>query len=294
MIYDCFTFFNELDILEIRLNILKDVVDKFVLVEATLTHQGKKKPLYYEENKGRYKEFADRIIHIVIDDYPPYEGKSAWTLERYQREMITRGWKNCSKGDIILVSDVDEIPNPEAIRAYKDKPGVFVFRQNMYYYFINCLNISNGSNYKWDGTVMCRFDYHLQPTELRELSILHAGTFAERFLSRMYAKYKFLWWRLAHFKRVTSIENGGWHFSYLGGVEMVIKKLEAFAHAEYNKEQYKDPEKIEEALGKGEDIFGRNFKYKFVPVDTTFPEYLLKHKERYRHLISAVRNGEHN
>jgi beta-1,4-mannosyl-glycoprotein beta-1,4-N-acetylglucosaminyltransferase len=97
MIYDCFTFFNELDILEIRLNILKNVVDKFVLVEATRTHQGKEKPLYFSENKARYKEFEDKIIHIVIDEYPPYEGKSAWVLERYQRDMIAKDGRIASK-----------------------------------------------------------------------------------------------------------------------------------------------------------------------------------------------------
>ncbi|HXP48954.1 MAG TPA: hypothetical protein VN922_03315, partial [Bacteroidia bacterium] len=70
MVYDCFTFFNELDILEIRLNVLDKVVDKFVLVEATRTHQGKEKPLYYNENKTRYVAFADRIIHIIIDTFP--------------------------------------------------------------------------------------------------------------------------------------------------------------------------------------------------------------------------------
>lgn len=292
MIYDCFTFFNELDVLEIRLNILKNVADKFVLVEATRTHQGKEKPLYFLENRERYKEFADKIIHIVIDEYPPHEGKSAWILERYQREMIAKGWRNCSEGDIVLVSDVDEIPNPEMIQAHKGEPGVFVFRQDMYCYFINCLNVQNGKNYKWDGTVMCRFDYHLQPTKMRRASILHAGTFSERFLSRMYAKYKLIRWQLSHFKKVKSIENGGWHFTYLGGVEMIIKKLEAFAHTEYNKEQYKNPEKINEILKSGKDIFGRAFHYKFIPIDGSFPDYLVKNKERYIHLMSPAESDE--
>lgn len=285
MIYDCFTFFNELDLLEIRLHTLNDVADKFVLVEATRTHQGKEKPLYYQENKARYKEFEDKIIHIIIDEYPVYEGKSAWTLERYQREMIKKGWINCSDDDIVLVSDVDEIPNPEMIKTYKDKMGVFVFRQQMYYYFLNCQNISNGSHYRWDGTVMSRFRYHLTPTEMRDMSIFYAGTFSHRFLSRMYATYKFVRWELRHFKKVTSIENGGWHFSYLGGVEMIIKKLESFAHAEYNKDTYKDAQKITEALKEGKDIFGRNFSYQFVPLDNTFPEYILKHKEKFTHLV---------
>jgi beta-1,4-mannosyl-glycoprotein beta-1,4-N-acetylglucosaminyltransferase len=247
MLYDCFTFFNELDILEIRLNVLKDVVDKFVLVEATLTHQGKPKPLYFADNKARYKEFEDKIIHIVIDKYPPYEGKSAWTLERYQRDMIAKGWDNCKEDDVILVSDVDEIPNPETIKAYQGKPGVFVLRQNMYYYFINCLNVSNSRNFKWDGTVMCKFKYHLKPMDLRKIIYIQPGTYHERFLPRIYTKYLLWRWQLIHLKKVKCIDNGGWHFSYLGGVQMIIKKVESFAHAEYNKDEYKDPKKIEEA-----------------------------------------------
>lgn len=207
MVYDCFTFFNELDILEIRLNTLKNIADKFVLVEATRTHQGKEKPLYYADNKERYKEFEDKIIHIVIDQYPPHEGKSAWTLERYQRDMISKGWKDCKEDDIILVSDVDEIPNPETIVAYKDQPGVFVFRQSMYYYFINCLNVSNGSNYKWDGTVMCKFKYHLKPMDLRGIIYIQPGNHVERFLPRMYSKYLLLRWQLVHFKKIKCVEN---------------------------------------------------------------------------------------
>jgi beta-1,4-mannosyl-glycoprotein beta-1,4-N-acetylglucosaminyltransferase len=288
MVYDCFTFFNELDILEIRLNILKNVVDKFILVEATRTHQGKEKPLYFSENKARYKEFEDKIIHIVIDEYPPYEGKSAWTLERFQRDMIAKGWKDCKEDDSILVSDVDEIPNPETIQAYRDKPGVFVFRQNMYYYFINCLNVSNGSNFKWDGTVMCKFKYHLSPMDLRNIIYIQPGNHIERLLPRIYSKYLLWKWELSHFKKVKCIENGGWHFSYLGGVQMIIRKLEAFAHAEYNKDEYKDPKKIEDALKNGKDIFGRNFHYKFVPLDNTFPDFILKNREKYKHLLMGL------
>jgi beta-1,4-mannosyl-glycoprotein beta-1,4-N-acetylglucosaminyltransferase len=288
MVYDCFTFFNELDILEIRLNTLKDVVDKFVLVEATRTHQGKEKPLYFSENKARYKEFGDKIIHIVIDEYPPYEGKSAWTLERYQRDMIAKGWKDCKKGDIILVSDADEIPNPETIQAYKDKSGVFVFRQSMYYYYLNCLNVSNASNYKWDGTVMCKFKYHLSPMDLRDIIYIQPGNHIERFLPRMYSKFLLCKWQLAHFKKVKCLENGGWHFSYLGGVQMIINKLEAFAHAEYNKDEYKDPQKIEEALKDGKDIFGRDFHYKVVQLNNTFPDFILQNKEKYKHLLMGL------
>ncbi len=285
MIYDCFTFFNELDVLEIRLNVLKNVADKFVLVEATRTHQGKEKPLYYNENKERFSEFSDKIIHIIVDDYPPYQGKSAWTLERYQRDMIARGLTDCKNEDMIMVSDVDEIPNPESVQKYKNATGVFIFRQKMYCYYLNCLNVANGGNYRWDGTVMSRFGYHLSPMQMRELSIVQGGAHSPKFLRQMYNRYRLIRWQLNNRVRIRSVQNGGWHFTYLGGAEMIIKKLEAFAHTEYNDSRYKNPQKIEEIINSGKDIFGRNYSYRFVPLDDSFPEYILKNTEKYRNFL---------
>ena len=91
MIFDCFTFNDELELLEIRLNVLKDVVDRFVLVEATKTFTNKSKPLIYEENKDRFKEFADKIIHIVVDDFP--DDDNPWARENWQRNKIMEGLK---------------------------------------------------------------------------------------------------------------------------------------------------------------------------------------------------------
>ena len=88
MIIDCFPFFNELDLLEIRLNVLNDVVDKFVLVEASKTQSLIDKPFYFEENKDRYSKFLDKIIHVKITDYPKKDG---WAMENYQRNCIVKG-----------------------------------------------------------------------------------------------------------------------------------------------------------------------------------------------------------
>jgi beta-1,4-mannosyl-glycoprotein beta-1,4-N-acetylglucosaminyltransferase len=285
MVFDCFTFFNELDILEIRMNILDKEVDKFVLVEATRTHQGKKKPLYFNENKSRYAAFADKIIHIIVDEFPVDESNSSWTLERYQRDKIMDGLKEAKKGDTILVSDVDEIPNPEQIKAYKDKRGIKVFKQQSFFYFLNCRNITYNKDYEWCGTVMAKYSSKLSPQLLRFISIYVAGAQVKRILPKLYCKYRLLRWKLMLGKNIYAITNGGWHFSFLGGVEMIIRKLEAFAHAEYNKEEFKDPAKIEKALDEGRDIFGRDLKYKFTPLDDTFPEYILLNKEKYKNLI---------
>ena len=113
MIYDCFTFFNELELLELRLHELAGVVDKFVLVEATKTHSNQPKPLCYQENRSRFGEFQDRIIHIVVDDLP--DAKNAWVLENFQRNGIGRGLTNCRPDDWVLVSDIDEIPRATTV-----------------------------------------------------------------------------------------------------------------------------------------------------------------------------------
>lgn len=106
MIYDCFTFFNELELLELRLNELAGIVDKFVLVEATQTHTNQLKPLYFQENRARFSAFRDKIIHVVVDDLPV--SKDAWVPENFQRNAIARGLVNCQPDDFILVSDLDE------------------------------------------------------------------------------------------------------------------------------------------------------------------------------------------
>src|SRR6187551_3132995 len=101
MIYDCFPFFNELDILEIRLNSLNDSVDRFVLVESTRTHQGKPKELYYQNNKDRYAQFHSKIIHVISDVFPD-SVHTPWQYEQFQRTEIKRGLVNCIPDDVII------------------------------------------------------------------------------------------------------------------------------------------------------------------------------------------------
>ena len=121
MIYDCFIFFNEIDLLDLRLNELDSVVDKFVIVESTETFSKKKKTLFFNENKERFSKFKDKIIHIIVDDSPELTKTSSdpggrWNIEHFQRNCIERGLVDCKPEDIILVSDVDEIPRKSSIK----------------------------------------------------------------------------------------------------------------------------------------------------------------------------------
>jgi len=286
MVYDCFTFFNELDLLEIRLNILNEVVDKFVLCEAAFTHQGNPKPLYYQQNKERYTAFNSKIIYVVVNTAPLNPTGSAWVLEMYQRQMLAKGLEHCAADDIIIVSDLDEIPNPDKINTYKYKKGIKIFEQRMYYYFLNNLNVSHSAKYRWCGSVMAYYKDIGGPQWLRNIAkeYINANTHNTslgRWLRRIYLRFK----RLYKGEKVTLIKDGGWHFSYLGGTEMIIKKLEAFAHAEYNTDIYKNEAKIEDAINNGKDIFNRPIHYKASAVDEPFPKYIMEHKEKYKNLI---------
>lgn len=290
MIYDCFIFFNELDLLELRLNVLAPVVDKFVLVEATKTFQGKDKPLVFSENKHRFDRFLDKIVHVVVDEYPENPSGDPWSIECHQRRMIEEGLAACRPDDIILVSDVDEIPDPGKIAQHSAQKGISILCHRMFYYFLNCESIRDATiatvRHDPSGTVMLRMrDARGRIDKIRELSCV-IPTAARRSLAGRAYWTLWLWWKAR--TRVNFIEDAGWHFCFLGGAHGIIEKLEAFSHVEFNSPEYKDPEKIESAIDRGIDILGREFRYRIVPLDETFPAYLRDNRHRFEHLIKGL------
>ena len=196
---DCFTFFNGLDILEIRLNCLAPYVEKFVLVESPFTMVGTSKPLYFNENKERFKNF--NITHLIVDDHLDHMGE--WKPYFYQLDYIMNGLSDIDEESIILLSDFDEIPD---LKNYQEgREGVF--KQKLYYYY---LNVYTGDN-NWGGTIaICK-------KNIIKLS--------EHRLYRNKMK------RLSKF--------GGWHFSYVCSVEEIIEKIEAFCHQNLNTPEIK-------------------------------------------------------
>lgn len=284
MIYDTFVFFNELELLEPRLNELNDVVDKFVLVEATRTFTNKPKPLFYAENKQRYSQFNDKIIHIIVDDLP--NSDNPWVLERFQRNCIVRGLTGAAPDDIIMVSDADEIPKAETVRNlpklldkdagfianirhsfFKSKiiqklfrkslrkinPYVYAFEQYEAVHFLNLFI----ENFKWYGTHACLYRDFTFADEIR------------------YSGYK-------------KIPDGGWHFTWMGGVERIRTKLQSFPHSEYNKPEYLDEKNILKALQNRQSLLDSRTKLQVVPLDNRFPDYILKHPERFPGWILPV------
>ncbi|MBY0430568.1 MAG: N-acetylglucosaminyltransferase, partial [Rhodospirillales bacterium] len=140
-VFDCFSFFNEFDVLEIRLHELQGVVDRFVLVEADRTHAGQPKPLYFHENRQRFAAFLDRIEHVVVRDMP--EGDDPWRRERFQRDCITRGLGGAGPDDLVMVSDVDEIPRAAFVSLMCNLSApLFALRMPVSYFKINYLNVA--------------------------------------------------------------------------------------------------------------------------------------------------------
>lgn len=277
-VYDCFAFFNELDLLEIRLNELDRVVDKFVIVEATKSFQKQVKPLHYQENIKRFHAFKDKIIHVVVDEYPNFFTRfrvpTAMDYDNHQKNQVIRGLKDARPDDIIIFSDLDEIPSADKILEYKSRPGIKVFQQLFCSYFINCIATTGDENqgelnkdglHYWRGTVMANFSEFDNAKSFRK----KRGTQSEN---------------------IVQIENGGWHFTYLGGSKNILYKINSFAHSKeskYQVDQLQDTNMLDNIISQGKDLYGRDYTYEFVELDDRFPEYVLQHKDKFSHLIKS-------
>jgi len=241
MIYDCFTFFNELDLLEIRLNILDKHVDYFVLLESTETFSGKPKPAYYTENRKRFEKWEHKILNFVVQ---PKEFPNAFERAAYQKDAIRFGLKYCKPDDIIYYGDVDEIWTPQTEEGK--------LRQLNYSYFLN-----NRSSEDWQGTNVFKYK---NIKNLNEIRADHSNI----------------------------LEDGGWHFTNCMGYDNIIKKLEAYDHQEFNTDDVK--KMLRERMENGQDYVGRTHDWLGVPFtfwvdETQLPEFLIKHKNDYKHLF---------
>lgn len=267
MIYDCFTFFNEIELLKIRMNILNDVVDKFVIVEADKTLRGVPKAFNFEKIKSEFdNEYPDKIIYIKATNCPVLENSKDWAIEYFQRNSIMGGVYNCKAEDLIMISDIDEIPNPNILKNLHDYTVIPInkskdnkkihlkqmfsllgenkkflksntldyfleymsvaLEQDLFYYYFN-----NKANQKWYGTVLCKYKNLRIPQQLRN--------------RREIMPY---------------VKNAGWHFSYMGGIEQVKLKLSSIIEGDNFKlppQFSSEDDYINFCLANGKDVFGR-------------------------------------
>lgn len=256
-IIDCFTFYNELKMLSFRLKELNDVVDYFVIAEATLTHSNQPKELIYQNNKHLFEEYNHKIIHVVVDDMPTVNDNitQAWDREIHQRDCLRRGIEqlDIKDTDIILINDCDEIPNPEileqmkiyGINIFKDEKNlkfafersddfeikdIVGFRQDLFYYNLECRY-----NGRWS------LGRALTYGKLKEIGSANA-------VRRSYQMNKSEYY-----------EGAGWHFSYFGDVDFILNKIKNQAHQEFNSEEYLLKEKIDEYVKNSKDLYGRDY-----------------------------------
>jgi len=257
-VIDCFIFYNELDMLDFRLKELNDCVDKFVLVESTHTFTGKIKKIFFNENKERYKDYLHKIEHIIVDDCPNTD--NPWDNEIYQRMCIKKGIENLKPQDhdIIIISDVDEVPSSHAIELIKkyDKTTPFTMMIMDMYYF----NITTKDRNPWvEGTRL--LPYGMFRDEFETDSQRVRFTFSDMFrLNNPKMKTR---------SGVRIIKNGGWHLSYFGDEQFIQNKIMNFSHQEHNKPHITDLNKIKKCIEERKDIFQRRgIEFIHVPIET--------------------------
>ena len=264
-IYDCFQYFNEDHLVDLRLNILNDHVDYFVISESTRTHQGKTKKLNF--NIKNFKKFEKKIKYVIADYNDEYNinnhigGESA--IEKHQRNKLIDGIENASQNDLIILSDSDEIPDLKKINKIKKNKKFIAFSQKMFMYKLNLQSLDENN---WIGSKITFKKYITSMQDLRDLK---------------FKKYPF--WRVD--KRNLQIIHGGWHFSFLQNPDEIITKIKSFSHGEFNKEVFLDKKEIERKILSNEDIFNRGFKLKKIDLDTGFPEYILNNKKELSNWI---------
>ena len=264
-IYDCFQYFNEDHIVDLRLNILNEKVDYFVISESNKTHQGKDKKLNFDIKN--FKKYQNKIKYIVADfdqkkNFQNHAGGES-IVEQHQRNALSNGLKDADDNDLIVLSDSDEIPDLNKLNQIKTKTKFAAFSQMMFMYKINLQNMQESN---WIGSKVCKKKHFPTPQKLRDMK---------------FKEYKF--WRFDKFN--LQIIKGGWHFSFLRSPKNISEKIKSYSHGEFNIESNTDEEKIKKKIEEGQDIFDRGFDLKKINIDSSFPEYIVKNQKNLKDWI---------
>jgi len=237
-IFDCFTYFNESYLMSIRFEELNDVVDYFVVVESSETFTGTPKPFYFDDlPKSWIEKYKNKIIRVKIDF--PYKDMSSWEREYYQRNQIIRGLKSAKKKDLIIISDADEIVNRNVFGKLRKIKSPIRIDVKQYFW-----------NFNWQVPQHC--NQGARPVACRYKDLIQTSA------------------QTLRADTTNIISDGGWHFSFLGQPELIKNKIEAFAHTEYNAQEYKDTQKILYRIENGIDPFDR-FPLKYYDISNTYP-----------------------
>ena len=290
-IYDCFMYFDEEVVLDLRLNTLNEFIDYFVIVESVFTHKGEKRELKF--NHKKFEKFRKKIIYLIYEKEP--EGllkikdqendhggyiMNALLRENGQRNFILEGLNSADNEDFILISDVDEIPNLNNIHFNNYKEKIIQFRQEMFYYKFN-LKLPN---LIWTGTKGCKKKNLINPQWLRNIKDKKYPFFR---IDTIFSKTKYI--------SIKFIDNGGWHFSNIKSAEEIEHKLKSYLH---HREFDINPLKTEEIkniienkqaiydlkVDKRVNKIGNGSKLENYPINK-LPHYLQNNKNKYEEWI---------
>ena len=253
-IYDCFMYYDEDTVVDIRLNCLDAYVDKFLIVESKFTHSGKKRNLLFDINQ--FKRFKDKIIYLVLDDEPRgietiYDEEdevsksfksieNALRRENYQRNYISKGLSDADAEDIIMVSDADEIPNLGNLDLKEIKNKLIFFQQKMFYYKLN-LYIDS---FNWFGTKACKKKDLISPQWLRNIKDRAYPLWR---IDTLFSKLKY--------QNIYFVNDGGWHFSNIKNAKAIQEKLRTYLHHIEFDENPLSVEKIDKIIKEKKTIY---------------------------------------
>ncbi len=267
-VYDCFSYLDEDLLLDLRLNIMDKFVDYFVIVESDKTWQNNYKEPKFDISK--FIKFKEKIIYIKVTDMP--DGDNPYKRENYQRNCILRGLTSAEDEDLIIISDLDEIPDPNQIKKFEKKMRYAVFQQMHFYYKIN---LQSQVNPFWFGSRICVKKYLKSPQWLRGL----------KFKKRPF-------WRIDKFRLNNIIRDGGWHFCNLKSPEQLLYKYKNLCETndphifkEKIDDKFLNINEIKKRINNGLDIIGRNENFKPILLDDKFPNYILKNKHQFEEWI---------
>lgn len=250
-LYDCTMLFNEIEMLELRLNILDSVVDTFVICEAQETHSGIPKPLNFLKHYDHFKPWHNKIVYLnagILSEH----AQGNWERERWHRSYLYNGFEDARRDDWIIVADMDEIPNPGIVAQIKKSDlQAAKLELQMYYYDLNHI-VKQG----W-AVGMYRRWIENDPNKIRTCAGYNPTLFM----------------------------NAGWHLSYFGGPKAIIEKRQAFMHANdpVIRDLPDDPAYIADKIAASQDLYGRDLEIEHV-VSGTLPAYVVDHIDHYREL----------
>jgi beta-1,4-mannosyl-glycoprotein beta-1,4-N-acetylglucosaminyltransferase len=288
-IYHASQFFNEIDLLKLKIETEKQYVDHFIISESNFTHSGIEKDYIFGNNKEEFNDYLDKIIYQKINDSPSSYSNIAYDSHKdylfnltvtkmlnhnhydrninsylrdsWEKESLLRAMSSCNDDDIIILTDLDEIIKPEAILWLKENFNddfVYYFDSAVYYYYLNIRK-----NEKWECPLAMSF--------------------------KMFKDKSFCYCR--NFRNGILIPDSAWHFSYMGGVKNIKNKIESFGEQSLNLSYIKNnlENSVDNCLSSGLDLYGRSCDFWIEPISyNTHPAYLVENKDNFAHMIKVI------